>query len=60
MRLVKPGVVVFCVALLASLCVHFPVYTALCVLADALLNDAPSSNKPTTVEFELAALDQPT
>jgi hypothetical protein len=55
-RFFKPGVVVFCVALLASLCVHFPVYTALGVLADALLHEVPAQ-KPQTVEFELAALD---
>jgi hypothetical protein len=49
--------VVFCLAILASLCVHLPVYTALGTLADVLLH-TPSA-PPTQVEFELAALDDP-
>jgi hypothetical protein len=51
----RPSVAVFCVALLASLCIHFPVYEALGVLAEALLH-APAAQKGATVEFELAPL----
>ncbi len=58
MRLLRPGLVVFCVALLASLCVHLPVYTALGSLADVLLHQSEAAPKG-PVEFELAALGEP-
>ncbi len=59
MRFFRPGIVVFCVALLASLCVHLPVYEALGDLAKTLLaDDAPKRSAP--VEFELTALDDKT
>ncbi len=51
----RPSLAVFCVALLASLCIHLPVYEVLGVLAEALLH-APEEKKSTTVEFELAPL----
>jgi TonB family protein len=55
MKWLRPSIAVFCVALLASLCIHFPIYEALGMLAEALLH-APPSQKSTTVEFELAPL----
>jgi TonB family protein len=59
-RGLKPGIVVFCVALIASLCVHLPVYEVLGVLAERLLSSAPSDAPTGPVEFELAALgDEP-
>lgn len=52
----KPGLLVFTVALLASISVHLPVYQALGVLAEVLMPEGPpSSVGPTVVEFELAA-----
>ena len=55
MRLLRPGLVVFALAVLASLAVHLPIYSALGVLAEALLN-APEAAKQTLVELELAPL----
>jgi TonB family protein len=54
-RFLRPSVVVFCVALIASLCIHFPVYEVLGALAETLLH-APPAAKPTMVELELAPL----
>ncbi|MDH5674897.1 MAG: TonB C-terminal domain-containing protein [Myxococcales bacterium] len=48
---------VFAVALLASLGVHLPVYEALGVLAEVMLNQ-PKPEPPQTVEFELAPLGE--
>jgi TonB family protein len=59
MRYVRPGIAVFCVALIASLCVHLPVYEVLGVLA-VQMRRAPSAIAHAVVEFELAALgDEP-
>lgn len=59
MRHVRPGIAVFCVALLASLCVHLPVYEALGVLA-VEMRRMPSVVSHAIVEMELAALgDEP-
>ncbi len=55
MRLLRPSIAVFCLALLASLCIHLPVYEALGALAGALLRSEPR-NKPGIVELELAPL----
>jgi outer membrane biosynthesis protein TonB len=52
--------VVFCVALLASLSVHLPVYEVLGGLAKKLLADDEAKQKKTPVEFELTALDDDT
>jgi hypothetical protein len=46
---------VFCVALLASLCIHLPVYEALGALANVLLR-AEKPKKPGLIELELAPL----
>jgi hypothetical protein len=54
-RFLRPSLVVFCVALVASLCIHLPVYEVLGALAETLLH-APQAAKPTTVELELAPL----
>ena len=55
MRRLRPSLLVFTVALLASLSVHLPVYEALGALADVLLH-APKPAKPTFVEMEMAPL----
>ena len=55
MRFLRPSLVVFCVALIASLCIHLPVYEVLGSLAETLLH-APPPPKPTMVELELAPL----
>lgn len=57
MRLLRPGAVVFCLALLASLGVHLPVYEVLGVLAGALSESAAAPAEP--IEFELAPLGEP-
>jgi TonB family protein len=54
LRLLRPSIVVFVVALLASLCIHFPIYEVLGELADRLLAEPPERHA--TVEFELAPL----
>jgi TonB family protein len=47
MRFVKPGIIVFCVALLASISVHLPIYSALGVLAEVMFEAEQSrANKP--------------
>lgn len=58
MRWLRPSIAVFCVALLASLCIHLPIYEALGVLADSLLH-APPPARSSTVELELAPLADP-
>ena len=58
MRLWRPSLLVFVVALLASLGIHLPVYEVLGGLADTLLH-APAAPKNTTVELEIAPLAQP-
>ena len=55
MRLWRHSLWVFAAALIASLCIHLPVYEALGVLADTLLH-SPEPAKSTTVEFELPPL----
>jgi TonB family protein len=46
-RFVKPGIFVFCVALLASISVHLPIYSALGVLAEVMFEAEQSrANKP--------------
>lgn len=45
----------FTAALIASLCVHLPVYKVLGTLADVLLAERPAPAEPTTIEFEVAA-----
>jgi hypothetical protein len=57
-RILRPSLAVFCVAVLASLCIHLPVYEALGVLAKTLLGSMPS-DKPGLVELELAPLADP-
>jgi hypothetical protein len=53
-RLVRPSLLVFAVAVLASLSIHLPVYTALGELAAVLLHGStPDKDEPTSVEFEL-------
>jgi hypothetical protein len=55
----RSSLAVFCVALLASLCIHLPVYEVLGALAEELLH-SPAEKQSTTVEFELAPLaDKP-
>lgn len=56
MRGLKPSIWVFCVALLASLAVHLPVYEALGVLADAVLNAPDRAPESSIVELELTPL----
>lgn len=55
MRVIKPSLWVFALALIASLAVHLPVYEALGVLAKAILH-APAEEPQGPVEFELAAM----
>jgi outer membrane biosynthesis protein TonB len=52
MRYIRPGVLVFAMALLASLCVHLPIYSVLGVLADAML-DEKAGALSRLVQFEL-------
>jgi hypothetical protein len=54
-RRLRPSLLVFAVALLASLGVHVPVYEVLGALAEVLLH-APKPSEPSVVEFELAPL----
>lgn len=56
MRVLKPSIWVFCVALLASLAVHLPVYEALGVLAEKVLNAPKADPEPSVVELEMAPL----
>src|SRR4029079_9236810 len=37
-RFLRPSIAVFVIALVASLCIHFPIYEVLGALADRLLN----------------------
>lgn len=56
MRLVRPSLLVFAVAVLASLSIHLPVYTVLGKLAEVLIHGPTSkSESPTSgpIEFEL-------
>jgi hypothetical protein len=53
----RSSIAVFCVALLASLCVHLPIYEALGVLAEVMLNQ-PAPERAEPVEFELAPLGE--
>ncbi|MFI5308746.1 MAG: hypothetical protein ACHQ53_15420 [Polyangiales bacterium] len=57
MRLLRPSLAVFCLALLASLCIHLPVYEALGALAGVLLR-APAKEQHGVVELELAPLTE--
>ncbi|HKP58837.1 MAG TPA: TonB C-terminal domain-containing protein [Polyangiales bacterium] len=57
MRLVRPSLLVFAVAVLASLSIHLPVYKALGDLADVLLHSPASKASPRPVQFEI--LDNP-
>jgi TonB family protein len=54
-RFLRPSIAVFVIALLASLCIHFPIYEVLGDLADRLLNQ-PVAERHAPVEFELAPL----
>jgi hypothetical protein len=54
-RFLRPSIAIFCLALLASLCIHLPVYEALGQLASVLLR-APAADKAGIVELELAPL----
>ena len=56
MRVLKPSVWVFCVALLASLAVHLPVYEVLGVLADSVLNAPNGERESSIVELEMPPL----
>jgi TonB C terminal len=58
-RLLRPSMLVFAVAVLASLSIHLPVYTALGELAAVLLHTVqPKKASPSTpVEFELVETD---
>jgi TonB family protein len=56
LRVLKPSVWVFCVALLASLSVHLPVYEVLGVLAESVLNQPKAEPEASIVEFEMAPL----
>lgn len=59
MRIARPSLVVFALALIASLSVHLPVYQVLGALADTLLHEpAAAPAGPTTVEFELTPSDE--
>jgi hypothetical protein len=51
-RLLRPSLIVFCLALLASLSIHLPIYEVLGSLAKALLHDSPPAPQP-PVEFEI-------
>jgi hypothetical protein len=51
-RWVEPSIVVFTLALVASLGIHLPAYEALGVLAKHVLHEEPS-RPPTTVEFNV-------
>jgi TonB family protein len=53
-RLLRPSMLVFAVAVLASLSIHLPVYTALGKLASVLLHTVqPKKHESKPVEFEL-------
>jgi hypothetical protein len=51
-RLLRPSLIVFCLALLASLSIHLPIYEVLGALAKVLLRDSPPPSQP-PVEFEI-------
>jgi hypothetical protein len=51
-RLLRPSLIVFCLALLASLSIHLPIYEVLGSLAKILLKDSPPAAQP-SVEFEI-------
>lgn len=53
MRLLRPSLIVFCLALLASLCIHLPIYEVLGALAKHLLASAPKPAPPSQIEFEV-------
>jgi TonB family protein len=53
-RLSRPSLVVFCVAVIASLLIHFPVYEVLGVLARAFERVKPEPAPPSQIEFEVA------
>jgi TonB family protein len=55
LRLLRPSIAVFVVALLASMCIHFPIYEVLGSLADRLLK-SEEAKPQASVEFELAPL----
>jgi hypothetical protein len=52
-RLLRPSMLVFAVAVLASLSIHLPVYTALGKLAAVLLHTVQPKHESKPVEFEL-------
>jgi TonB family protein len=52
-RLLRPSMLVFAVAVLASLSIHLPVYTALGKLASVLLHTVQPKHESKPVEFEL-------
>jgi hypothetical protein len=54
-RLLRPSLIVFCLALLASLSIHLPIYEVLGSLAKILLKDTPPPS-PAPVEFEIGPL----
>jgi hypothetical protein len=51
-RLLRPSLIVFCLALLASLSIHLPIYEVLGSLAKILLKESPPAAQP-PVEFEI-------
>ena len=55
MRLLRPSMLVFAVAVLASLSIHLPVYEALGKLAAVLLHAPQPKRESKPVEFELVA-----
>ncbi len=57
MRYFRPGVLVFAMALLASLSVHLPIYSVLGVLADAM-QEVEAGELARLVQFELVGADQ--
>jgi len=58
-RFVRPSLLVFTVAVLASLSIHLPVYTALGGLADVLIHGTKPKAKYEPVEFELTDTPAP-
>lgn len=53
MRLLRPSLIVFCLALLASVGIHLPIYEVLGVLAKTLLASESKPTPPAPVEFEI-------
>lgn len=58
-RYVRPGLLVFFVALLASISVHLPVYQVLGTLSKRWRSEVPPPQPPAEIDFEVAERDEP-